>query len=112
MRATVYVDGFNLYYGAVQRTPFRWLDVVALSSRLLPRDTVVRVRYFTALVSDTPTDQTKSVRQQTFIRALETRPEVEVTYGSFLTSVKRMPLAPADSNFTDLRRGGAELPRL
>lgn len=95
MRASVYVDGFNLYYGAVQGTHLKWLDVVELARRLLPRDSIERVRYFTALVSDTPTDQTQSVRQQTFIRALETRPEIAVTYGSFLTSVKRMPLAPA-----------------
>ena len=95
MRAYVYVVGFNLYYGAVQGTDYKWLDIVALSRRLLPRDSVERVRYFTALVSDTPSDPTKSARQQTFIRALETRPEVKVTYGSFLASVKRMPLAPA-----------------
>ena len=104
MRATVYVDGFNLYYGAVQGTQFRWLDIVELTRRLLPRDTIERVRYFTALVSDTPTDATKSVRQQTFIRALETRPEIEVTYGSFLTSIKRMPLAPAGPEDASNRR--------
>jgi len=105
VRATVYIDGFNLYYGAVRRTPYRWLDVVELSKRLLPRDTVERVRYFTALVSDTPQDRTKSVRQQAFIRALGTRPEIEVTYGSFLTSVRRMPLAPS-------RPEDASVPRL
>jgi hypothetical protein len=47
-----------------------------------------------------------------FIRALETRPEIRVTYGSFLTSTKRMPLAPgtpeqeADRNLVTLKAGG------
>ena len=26
VRTRAYVDGFNLYYGAVKRTPFKWLD--------------------------------------------------------------------------------------
>lgn len=95
MRASVYIDGFNLYYGAVADTAYRWLNVVELCRRLLPRDDVTRVRYFTALVSDTRSDPSKSVRQQTFMRALETLPEIEVTYGSFLANVRRMPLAKA-----------------
>ncbi len=74
VRTSVYIDGFNLYYGAVEGTPYRWLNVVELCRRLLPRDEVAKVRYFTALVKDTRSDRTKSVRQQTFIRALQTLP--------------------------------------
>jgi len=25
MKVNIYVDGFNLYYGAVKGTPYRWL---------------------------------------------------------------------------------------
>lgn len=112
MLTHVYVDGFNLYYGAVQDTPYKWLDIVELCRRLLPRNTIERVHYFTALVKDTRSDPTKSVRQQTFIRALETLPEIEVTYGSFLATVRRMPLAEArpedvgDPNVVSFSRGG------
>jgi len=28
MRTRVCVDGFNLYYGALKGTPFKWLDPV------------------------------------------------------------------------------------
>jgi hypothetical protein len=35
-RAIVYVDGFNLYYGALKGTPHRWLDLAALADLLLP----------------------------------------------------------------------------
>jgi hypothetical protein len=30
MRTIVYVDGFNLYYGALKGTPYRWLDILAM----------------------------------------------------------------------------------
>ena len=36
MRTRVYVDGFNLYYGALKGSPFKWLDPVRLAARLLP----------------------------------------------------------------------------
>ena len=31
MRTRVYVDGFNLYYGALKGTSFKWLNLLALS---------------------------------------------------------------------------------
>jgi hypothetical protein len=27
MNTFVYIDGFNLYYGAVKGTPYKWLDI-------------------------------------------------------------------------------------
>jgi hypothetical protein len=46
----VYVDGFNLYYGALRGTPHRWLDIGAFCDLLLPKNDVRKVRYFTARV--------------------------------------------------------------
>jgi hypothetical protein len=91
VRTHVYIDGFNLYYGAVDGTSLKWLDIVKLCRRLLPDDTIERVHYCTALTKDTPRDPTKSTRQQMFIRALETFPEIRVTYGSFLATKRRCP---------------------
>lgn len=52
MRTQVYVDGFNLYYGALKDTPFKWLDPVKLAYRLLPAGySVAKLKYFTARVS-------------------------------------------------------------
>ena len=34
MRTRVYIDGLNLYYGAVKGTPFKWLDPVRLRALL------------------------------------------------------------------------------
>jgi len=52
----VYVDGFNLYYGCLRGTPYKWLDLDALCRRLFPRDRINRIRYFTAIVSARPGD--------------------------------------------------------
>jgi hypothetical protein len=92
-RTNVYIDGFNLYYGAVKDTPYKWLDLVKFCRIILPKNTVHHVKYFTALVSATPTDPTKPNRQQTYIRALQTLPNLEVIYGHFLRNRCRMPLA-------------------
>ena len=52
MRTYVYFDGFNLYYGALKGTPYKWLNLVKLSNSLLPPQyTVNKIHYFTARVS-------------------------------------------------------------
>jgi hypothetical protein len=35
MRTYVYIDAFNLYYGALKGTPYKWLDVKALFGSIL-----------------------------------------------------------------------------
>jgi hypothetical protein len=93
MRTFVYVDGFNLYYGAVRRTPYKWLNIRKLCERLFPKNEIVCIRYFTALVNGTPDDPSKPQRQQTFIRALQTLDRFSVHYGSFLSNRVCMPRA-------------------
>ena len=81
----VYVDGFNLYYGALRGRPYRWLDLCAFSRRLLkPYNAIVRIRYFTARVNPSMRDPWVSERQQVYLRALETIPNLSIHYGSFL----------------------------
>jgi uncharacterized LabA/DUF88 family protein len=89
----VYVDAFNLYYGCLRGTPYRWLDLGALCTRLLPRDRIKRIRYFTAALSVRPDNPRDRQRQQTYLRALETVPGLSIHYGRFLSHVVRMPLA-------------------
>lgn len=93
MRANVYIDAFNLYYGCIKDTPFRWLDLRLLGEKLLPRDQIHRVRYFTARIQARPADPQAPQRQQIYIRALETIPGLTVHYGHFLSKPTRMPLA-------------------
>lgn len=93
MKTYVYVDGFNFYYGAVKDTPFKWLNLDALFRIVLPKHNVLKVKYFTAMVSSPPHDPQKSIRQQIFLRALRTLPNIEIFLGHFLSSEVTMPLA-------------------
>ena len=67
-----YVDGFNLYHGlhAKYRRRYLWLDLEHLTRRIRPRDRIIAVRYFTALVRDDPA---ALARQQTYLEALKVR---------------------------------------
>lgn len=35
LRTRVYIDGYNLYYGCLKRSPYKWLDVLALLQHVL-----------------------------------------------------------------------------
>src|SRR6266540_5275919 len=91
--AIAYIDGFNLYYGALKGTPYKWLDIVALARRLVPDDHLVAVRYFTARVRPQPNDPQQPQRQQAYLRALDTLPLVTIHLGHYLSHATRMPLA-------------------
>lgn len=92
-RANVYVDGFNLYYGALRGSPYKWLDLEALARRVQPGDQINRVRYFSARIKARPdSDPQSPVRQQTYLRALESLPSTSVHLGHFLVTYPRMPL--------------------
>lgn len=91
MRTRVYVDGFSLYY-ALKRTPFKWLDPVKLTYQLLPAGhSVTKLKYFTARVSGIR-DAGAPARQQVYLNALATLPEVEVLQGTFLSKSIWRPL--------------------
>ena len=93
----MYVDGFNLYYGALRGSPHRWLDLTALACRLLrPDDTVTRIRYFTARVAARPGDVGAPERQAAYLRALTTLPDLSMHFGTFLESDRMMPLASGE----------------
>jgi uncharacterized LabA/DUF88 family protein len=86
MDTIVYVDGFNLYYGALKGTAFKWLDITKMCRTLLPNHNILRVKYYTARVSARPEDPLQPLRQQTLLRALRTTPGLEIIYGRFLQS--------------------------
>jgi hypothetical protein len=96
MKTNVYIDGFNLYYGALRDHPAcKWLDVSAWARLhvLRPGDTLHRIRYFTARVSGTPTNASQPQRQDTYFRALHTIPNLSIHEGQFQRRVVRMPRA-------------------
>lgn len=98
MRTRVYVDGLNLYYGALKGTNLKWLNLVELARVVLPaKHTIEKLKYFTAPVSGV-VDHAAPRRQQTYISALETLPEVQVYKGRFIAKsiwrpVLNLPIA-------------------
>ena len=93
MKINIYIDGFNLYYGSLRGTQYKWLNPMTMCRLLFPRDTINKIKYFTARVSARPSDPDQPIRQNTYFRALRTLPEIEIIEGSFLTKEVMMPLA-------------------
>ncbi len=93
MKTIVYVDGFNLYYGSVKDTPHKWLNILRMCEMLLPNNQIVGMKYFTAKVLSRKSDPQKNLRQQIYLRALETIPNFEIIYGHYSEHPKRMRLA-------------------
>jgi len=109
MRIGVYVDGYNLYYGARKRCGqgtqgWRWLDIRALVESYLPNGwrnqgaTIERVIYCTARVSNSR-DPSSATDQDIYINALKAHGSVtEVEFGTFIERVKFAPMAIPDGS--------------
>ena len=103
----VYVDGFDLYYGALKRTPYKWLDLAALCRLMLPNDSIEQIKYYTARVSARPRNPSAPIDQQAYLRALRTIPNLTITFGHFLTHSVPMML----TGVTPVKRFGSTKPR-
>jgi len=93
MKTSIYVDGFNLYYGVLKDTPYRWLDISALTKTII-KDLDLEAtsfRYYTARLKPRPTNQDQPYRQRRYLRALRTIPRLEIIYGHFLSHPTKMP---------------------
>ncbi len=92
----LYIDGFNLYYGALKRTPYKWLDLAKLAQSLLPSDSIQELHYFTARVSSRAYNPTAAHDQGLYIRALKTLPNINIKYGQFTAHSVPMYLSNVD----------------
>lgn len=73
MRTIAYIDGYNLYYGAIRHTAYKWLDIFELFNThiLLPETELLEVRYYTAPVLGSLCDDPASPqRQRQYLQAL------------------------------------------
>ena len=83
-RVAVYVDGLNLYYGLKSRgwRRYYWLDLRRLVENLLRRGQRLEiVRYFTARVEAQAGDPQRYARQDAYLKALATLPDLTIQYG-------------------------------
>ena len=90
-RVAAYIDGFNLFYGLRAKgwKRYYWLDLGQLIGNLLrPGDQLVAIRYFTARVFAEPNDKAKPNRQNTYLEALATVPNLTTHFGYFLPKEK------------------------
>jgi len=77
LRTIIFIDGYNLYYGALQRSPYKWLDLYQLFREhiLLPDTELLEVRYYTAPVLGSLCDDPESPkRQRQYLQALRKMP--------------------------------------
>lgn len=83
-KTIVYIDGFNLYY-RIKHTPYKWLNLQKLSQAYLDlkQNQVIKIKYFTAKVKRKPADSSNVVRQNIYLRALQTLPDLEIIFGQF-----------------------------
>jgi uncharacterized LabA/DUF88 family protein len=107
VRAGVYVDGYNLYYGGRglcgRRTPgWRWLDIRDMATAVLrrrhdwPGAKVDRIVYCTARV-DSRTDPEAHRDQDVYLKALVAHGAVDhIEYGAFVARARTAPLATID----------------
>jgi len=91
-KTNIYVDGFNLYYGASKHAlslarPGCSLISPAAEGSDQPHPVLHGLRQRAADNADAPQ------RQQVYMRALETIPGLSIHYGHYLSHETRMPLA-------------------
>ena len=95
MRTHIYVDGLNLYYGCLQGTKFKWLDLVKLFSVILPTEyDIQKINYFTARVLPRNGDDGAYRRQNDYLRALKAQHpnKISIHYGYFSENNKFLRL--------------------
>ena len=102
MTTSVYIDGFNLYNGSLRKTQYKWLNILAMCETLLPGRQISMIRYFTARVKSFPHDPQAPSRQDTYLRALKTLPNLVVHEDGWFASravfLPRHPLIYLDPN--------------
>ena len=105
-RTIVYVDGLNLYYGCLKNSPYKWLDIKSLFTKLLNEShKITKIKYFTARISDRKNNDGCASRQQCYLRALDAfTSELEIYYGHFLThEVKAVLVNPRPNKLTTVK---------
>lgn len=96
-RISVYVDGFNFYYGLFKGpnacpAKYKWLDIVKLSQAICKSQQIAgkvnSVRYCSAPSLPSSQDPNQPARQELLFRALRALPEVEITLGQHIEATK------------------------
>lgn len=100
-RTAIYVDGFNLYYGCLKNTGYKWLDLKALFSNLLDSShEIQKIKYYTAHISSRDGNNESQLRQKYYLQAItQYTPELEIYYGHYLTHEINAKVVKPPPNF-------------
>ena len=83
-RCTLYVDGFNWYFGICrQRSAWKWLNIQSFFEALRLDEDVVAIKFFTALIDPLQHVSTRRDRHKRYLKALSSLPKVKVILGKF-----------------------------
>ena len=77
-KSIIYIDGFNLYYGALKNTKWKWLNLDKFFSLLRQDDDIIKIKYFTAIIN-----KPSKPEQNEYLSALSTLSNLEIILGKF-----------------------------
>ena len=92
-KLSVYIDGFNVFYGRLKGTQYKWLDYKKLVSLMFPDMEIITIKFFTAQVKTRPQDigkEDRPINQQLYWRALRTIKNLEIIEGFFTSHIINM----------------------
>jgi uncharacterized LabA/DUF88 family protein len=113
VRTIAYVDGYNLFFGCLKNTPYKWLDIHALLAHILriqdPASELMGVKYFTAPIKARLASRGEAATQaqETYRRALQTNPAIHLIKGWYSlerASAPRYVQPPDKTNRVDIWR--------
>ena len=85
MKANIYIDAGNLYFGLLRKRPeCKWLDLTAFAQALLPEGHVLSsVKYFTSNIKTFPHDPAAIEHQNLYLQALVAKGGVQIFFGKY-----------------------------
>ena len=109
MRTIVYVDGYNLFYSLLTKTPYKWLDLSRLFARLVrpiePTSEIALIKYFTApVLGSMASDPRAEQRQAHYHRALKAAGGTEIIKGFHIKAVTTGVLVNATQDINSDQR--------
>ena len=106
-KTRVYIDGYNLYYGLLKGTPWKWLDLELFSKSLLnPDHEIVSIVYFTAPVKTHPHDPAALDRQKIYLQGLSKNPLIKTVLGYYTKNDALLPFSDERCGLCDVTKDG------
>jgi len=100
LKTTIYIDGYNLYYGCLKYSPYKWLDLYQLFARWIvhaqmPESQIDKIKFFTADIKSkfsSQGDQSQQA-QERYHRALSVQytEQIEIIKGFYALDYASLP---------------------